>query len=40
VPLHGPSHTLALIVGELLAEEIVSGEKHPMLASFNAERFS
>ncbi|AYP24524.1 NAD(P)/FAD-dependent oxidoreductase [Pantoea agglomerans] len=32
--------TLALIVGELLAEEIVSGEKHPMLASFGAERFS
>jgi glycine/D-amino acid oxidase-like deaminating enzyme len=32
--------TLALIVGELLADEIVSGEKHPMLASFGAERFS
>ena len=31
--------TLALIVGELLADEIVSGEKHPMLASFGAERF-
>jgi len=28
------------MVGELLAEEIVSGEKHPLLASFNAERFS
>lgn len=23
-----------------LADEIVSGEKHPMLASFGAERFS
>ncbi|MHA6310071.1 NAD(P)/FAD-dependent oxidoreductase [Pantoea sp. S-LA4] len=32
--------TLALIVGELLADEMVSGEKHPMLASFGAERFS
>lgn len=31
--------TLALIVGELLADEIVSGEKHPMLATFRAERF-
>ncbi|WP_312243153.1 FAD-binding oxidoreductase [Pantoea sp.] len=31
--------TLALIVGELLAGEIVSGEKHPMLATFRAERF-
>lgn len=32
--------TLALIVGELLAGEIVSGEKHPMLSAFRAERFS
>lgn len=31
--------TLALIVGELLADEIVTGEKHPMLAAFRAERF-
>ncbi|KAB8312548.1 FAD-binding oxidoreductase [Erwinia endophytica] len=31
--------TLALIVGELLAGEILSGEKHPMLAAFRAERF-
>ncbi|ERK09536.1 hypothetical protein L579_1319 [Pantoea sp. AS-PWVM4] len=31
--------TLALIVGELLAEEIVSGEQHPMLAEFRPERF-
>ncbi|QEW30727.1 FAD-binding oxidoreductase [Erwinia billingiae] len=31
--------TLGLIVGELLAGEIVSGEKHPMLAAFRAERF-
>lgn len=32
--------TLALIAGELLAEEILSGEPHPMLATFRAERFS
>ncbi|GLR08499.1 D-amino-acid oxidase [Mixta theicola] len=32
--------TLALIAGELLAEEIVSGEPHPMFATFRAERFS
>ncbi|MCS2162824.1 FAD-binding oxidoreductase [Scandinavium sp. H11S7] len=32
--------TLALIAGELLAGEIVSGEKHPMLSTFRAERFS
>ena len=31
--------TLALIVGELLAGEILSGEKHPLLAEFRAERF-
>lgn len=31
--------TLALIVGELLAGEIMSGEKHPMLATFRAGRF-
>ncbi|MEG3136201.1 FAD-binding oxidoreductase [Rouxiella sp. T17] len=32
--------TLGLIVGELLASEIASGEKHPMLATFRPERFS
>lgn len=32
--------TLALIVGELLAGEIASGEKHPMLATFRPERFN
>lgn len=32
--------TLALIVGELLAEEIVTGEKQPMLASFRPGRFA
>lgn len=31
--------TLALIVGELLAGEIISGQPHPMLATFRAERF-
>ncbi|WLS79520.1 FAD-binding oxidoreductase [Erwinia pyri] len=31
--------TLGLIVGELLAGEIISGEKHPMLEEFRAERF-
>ncbi|TPN23639.1 FAD-binding oxidoreductase [Mesorhizobium sp. B2-3-3] len=32
--------TLGLIVGELLAREIVSGNPHPMLATFRASRFS
>ncbi|UCI09601.1 NAD(P)/FAD-dependent oxidoreductase [Mesorhizobium sp. B1-1-8] len=32
--------TLGLIVGELLANEIVSGKPHPMLAAFRASRFS
>jgi glycine/D-amino acid oxidase-like deaminating enzyme len=32
--------TLGLIVGELLAREIVAGNRHPMLASFGADRFS
>jgi glycine/D-amino acid oxidase-like deaminating enzyme len=31
--------TLGLIVGELLAREIVSGNSHPMLDSFRADRF-
>lgn len=31
--------TLALIVGELLADEITSGRAHPMLAPFHARRF-
>lgn len=31
--------TLGLIAGELLASEIVSGDPHPMLASFRANRF-
>jgi hypothetical protein len=30
--------TLGLVVGELLAREIVSGNPHPMLASFRANR--
>ncbi|MBT2514973.1 FAD-binding oxidoreductase [Arthrobacter sp. ISL-30] len=32
--------TLALIVGELLAGEILTGDKHPMLATFRPGRFS
>ncbi|MET1063769.1 MAG: FAD-binding oxidoreductase [Arthrobacter sp.] len=32
--------TLGLIVGELLASEIVTGKKHPMLATFRPGRFS
>jgi glycine/D-amino acid oxidase-like deaminating enzyme len=32
--------TLGLIAGELLAHEIASGERHPMLASFRPERFA
>lgn len=32
--------TLGLIVGELLAFEIVTGTEHPMLATFRPERFS
>lgn len=32
--------TLALILGELLADEILTGTKHPMLATFRPERFS
>ncbi len=32
--------TLALIIGELLAGEIVHGQRHPMLADFRPERFS
>lgn len=32
--------TLGLIAGELLAAEILTGEKHPMLATFRPERFS
>ena len=32
--------TLGLIVGELLAREIVSGDRHPMLSSFGADRFA
>lgn len=31
--------TLALIVGELLASEIATGHKHPMLSTFRPERF-
>ncbi|MBW8728496.1 MAG: FAD-binding oxidoreductase, partial [Inquilinus limosus] len=31
--------TLGLIAGELLAFEIATGERHPMLASFRPERF-
>lgn len=32
--------TLALILGEILAQEMLTGVKHPMLASFRPERFS
>jgi glycine/D-amino acid oxidase-like deaminating enzyme len=32
--------TLALLVGELLAYEILQGESHPMLVDFNANRFA
>lgn len=32
--------TLGLIAGELMADEIVSGKKHPMLATFRPERFN
>ncbi|QKK26899.1 NAD(P)/FAD-dependent oxidoreductase [Rhizobium hidalgonense] len=32
--------TLGLIVGELLAFEVVTGSEHPMLATFRPERFS
>ncbi|OLP58838.1 D-amino-acid oxidase [Xaviernesmea oryzae] len=32
--------TLGLIVGELLAYEVATGETHPMLATFRPERFS
>jgi glycine/D-amino acid oxidase-like deaminating enzyme len=32
--------TLGLIAGELLAFEIATGERHPMLASFRPERFA
>ena len=32
--------TLGLIAGELLAGEILTGRRHPMLAEFRAERFS
>lgn len=32
--------TLALILGELLTEEMLHGAKHPMLAAFRPERFS
>lgn len=32
--------TLGLIVGELLAYEMATGERHPMLASFRPERFA
>ena len=31
--------TLALIAGELLAGEVVTGRRHPMLATFRPERF-
>jgi glycine/D-amino acid oxidase-like deaminating enzyme len=31
--------TLGLIAGELLADEIISGQKHPLLAAFSPDRF-
>jgi glycine/D-amino acid oxidase-like deaminating enzyme len=32
--------TLGLVVGELLAGEILTGDRHPMLATFRPDRFS
>jgi glycine/D-amino acid oxidase-like deaminating enzyme len=32
--------TLALIVGELLAYEMIIGEPHPLLAPFGVRRFA
>lgn len=32
--------TLGLIAGELLADEIATGRRHPLLAEFRPERFS
>jgi glycine/D-amino acid oxidase-like deaminating enzyme len=32
--------TLAMIIGELLAYEITTGEPHPLLAPFRPDRFS
>ena len=32
--------TLALILGEILTQEMLTGVKHPMLATFRPERFS
>lgn len=32
--------TLGLIVGELLAYEIATGSRHPMLETFRASRFA
>ena len=32
--------TLALIAGELIAHELLTGERHPMLATFRPERFA
>ncbi|MCY1243273.1 hypothetical protein D9M72_562810 [compost metagenome] len=32
--------TVGLIAGELLSFEILTGQKHPMLATFRPERFS
>lgn len=32
--------TLALIAGELAAHEVLTGERHPMLATFRPERFA
>jgi glycine/D-amino acid oxidase-like deaminating enzyme len=32
--------TLGLIVGELLAGEIATGQRHPLLAAFRPERFA
>jgi glycine/D-amino acid oxidase-like deaminating enzyme len=32
--------TLALIVGELLAHEMITGQSHPLLAPFNVSRFT
>ena len=32
--------TLGLIIGELLADEIMTGERHPLLEPFRPGRFS
>jgi len=35
-----PVQTLALIAGELVAAEIITGHEHPMLTAYRPERFT